>query len=78
LILVLIVKQLIGCAAEPIREGPPAQIEAVVREYYQAFNNYDLSRIEAVFAKNAWQQEGSGLSAWLRIAESLSFKSEFD
>jgi hypothetical protein len=48
-----------------------------VREYYQAFNNYDLSRIEAVFTDEAWREEGSGLSAWLRTAESLGFKSEF-
>ena len=48
-----------------------------MREYYQAFNSYDLERIEAVFTDKAWQEEGSGLSAWLHTAESLSFKSEF-
>ena len=48
-----------------------------MREYYQAFNSYDLSRIEAVFAKKAWKEEKGELSAWLRTAESLGFKSEF-
>ena len=66
-----------GCRTEAIGKIDPVQIEAVVREYYRAFNNYDLSRIEAVFTDEAWQEEGSGLSAWLHTAESLSFKSEF-
>jgi hypothetical protein len=48
-----------------------------VREYYQAFNSYDLERIEAVFAKQAWKEEKNELSAWVRTAESLGFKSEF-
>ena len=48
----------------------------MVREYYQAFNSYDISRIEAVFAKEAWLKEGSELSSWLHTAESLGFKSE--
>jgi len=48
-----------------------------VREYYQAFNSYDLSRIESIFAKEAWQEEKGELSAWVRTTESLGFKSEF-
>ena len=75
--MVLAAALLTGCRAEPIGEVDPAQIDAVVREYYQAFNSYDLSRIEAVFAKEAWQEEGSELSVWVRTAESLGFKSEF-
>jgi hypothetical protein len=77
LVLLLIATVFTGCRAEQIGEVDPAQIEAVVREYYQAFNDYDLSRIEAVFTDEAWQGEGSGLSAWLCTAESLGFKSEF-
>ena len=73
----LVVGVFTGCRAEAIGKIDPAEIEATVREYYQAFNNYDLSRIEAVFTDEAWQEEGSGLSAWLRTAESLGFKSEF-
>jgi hypothetical protein len=66
-----------GCWAELVKEVDPAQIEAVVSEYYQAFNSYDLSRIEAVFAKEAWQEEKGELNAWVHTAESLGFKSEF-
>jgi hypothetical protein len=73
----LIVLLSTGCSTEAIGEVDPTHIEATVREYCQAFNDYDLSRIEAVFTDEAWQEEGSGLSAWLRTAESLGFKSEF-
>ncbi len=66
-----------GCRTEEIGEVDPAQIDAVVREYYQAFNNYDLNRIESVFTKEAWREEGSDFSAWVRTSESLGFKSEF-
>jgi len=75
--LVLAAALLTGCRAELVKEVDPAQIEAVVREYYQAFNSYNLSRIEAVFTKEAWQEEDDELSAWVYTAESLDFKSEF-
>lgn len=75
--MVLAAALLTGCWAELVKEVDPAQIKAVVSEYYQAFNSYDLSRIEAVFAKEAWQEEKGELSAWLCTAESLGFKSEF-
>ena len=68
---------LAGCSVEPIREVDPAQIEAVLQEYYKAFNRYDLDRIEAVFVKGAWKEEKGELSAWVRTAESIDFKSEF-
>lgn len=73
----LIVLLSTGCSTEAIGEVDPTHIEPVVSEYYQAFNSYDLSRIEAVFAKEAWQEEGDELSAWVCTAESLGFKSEF-
>jgi hypothetical protein len=48
-----------------------------VREYYQAFNSYDLERIEALFTNQAWKEEKAKLSAWVRSAASMDFKSEF-
>jgi hypothetical protein len=48
-----------------------------VREYYQAFNSYDLERIEALFTNQAWREENNELSAWVRTAESMGFRSEF-
>jgi len=36
-----------GCRAEVIGEvDDPAQVKAVAIDYYQAFDSYDLSRIE--------------------------------
>jgi len=35
-----------GCRAEVIGEVDPAQVKAVAIDYYQAFDSYDLSRIE--------------------------------
>ncbi len=77
LITVIASISLTACSTNSITDIAPAEIETVIREYYEAFNSYDLDRIEAVFAKEAWQEEGGELSAWLRTAESLGFKSEF-
>ena len=77
MILVLAAALLTSCRTDLVKEVDPVQIEAVVGEYYQAFNNYDLEHIESVFAKKDWQEEKGELSAWVRTAESLGFKSEF-
>ena len=66
-----------GCRTQPVGEVDPAQIEAVVREYYKAFNNYDLGRIEVVFTNQAWKEEKNEISAWVRSTESMGLKSEF-
>jgi hypothetical protein len=66
---------LTSCSSGLPTEVNRAEIEAVVREYYQAFNSYDLSRIEAVFAEQAGEEKRE-INAWVRTAESLGFKSE--
>ena len=68
---------LAGCSVEPIREVDPAQIEAVLQEYYEAFNRYDLDRIETVFAGEAWKEEREGVRALVLWAKDSNFKSEF-
>jgi len=68
---------LAGCSVQPATEVDPAQIEAAVREYYEAFNCYDLDRIEAVFTKQTWREERWDFVALIRWAKENNFKSEF-
>jgi hypothetical protein len=67
----------VGCSVEPIREVDSVQIEAVLREYYEAFNCYDLDRIETVFAREAWKEERGEVRALVLWAKDNNFKSEF-
>ena len=50
---------LAGCQAQSIGEVTAAEVEPTLKEYYRAFNDYEAKRIEALFTKSAWQENGS-------------------
>ena len=68
---------LVGCRAQPIGGVTAEEIKPMLLEYYDAFNSYDSARIEAVFARAAWQENSSDTKNWLYTAKSLGFQSDF-
>jgi len=77
LIGVFLAMMLVSCGYGSVPEADPAQIEGVVRAYYDAFNSYDPIRVEAVYARRAWQEKGAEISAWVRTADCMGFRYEF-
>ena len=67
---------LTGCGG-PVSEMDAAQITAVVQEYYQAFNTYDIERLEALYAEETWKEEGWKIRALVPWAKQLNVTSEF-
>ena len=66
-----------GCSVEPAGEVDVVQIEAVLQEYYEAFNCYDLDRLEAVFTEETWKEERWEIRALVLWAENCNLKSEY-
>ena len=77
LIGVFLAMMLVSCGYGSVPEADSAQIEGVVRAYYDAFNSYDPIRVEAVFARRAWQEKGAEISAWVGTAYCMNLRYEF-
>jgi hypothetical protein len=68
---------LVGCGVQPTGEVTAEEIKPTLLEYYDAFNSYDSGRIEAVFARAAWQENISETKNWLYVAKDLGLQSDF-
>ena len=77
LITAMLAVPLAACSSEPMPEVDPTQVEQVVREYYDAFNAYDIAGVEAVYSSRAWKEEGAEVTAWVRTADSMDYRYEF-
>lgn len=65
-----------SCAPSMSSATDDEKIEAVIREYYDAFNCYDIERVKAVIAKQATEHERESFLRPIAWAESVGFKCE--
>jgi len=65
-----------GCSAEPVSQEDRAQIEVVLREYYEAMNRYDLERFKAIFSEETWSKEGYKISGAALFVKNREIKLE--
>ncbi len=68
---------LVGCRAQQIGETTAEEIKPTLIEYYDAFNSYDSARMEAVFARVAWQENSNETKNRLYVAKELGLRSDF-
>lgn len=81
LILTLVILPLIGCGADSITEPADtkdevAAIEQVIRDYFEAFNEYDVDRVGSLIAEETRETEGVEILMAVVFAQGLNLKFE--